>query len=222
MSIKTIFNALRAAGMTEAGALGTMGNMGGESAMRANNAQDSYGLDDDAYTMQTDNGINNFTGDRIGYGLCQWTSPDRKAKLLAFAKSQGVSIADEAMQVQFCIREMWDDFPNVWTVVTTSDDVYRCTDVVCRSYEFPAKNNVGERFQFAMRYKDQLSGGEPPQVSTGGTTPAPVAAHKSDLAVKFLQTLMQNDGYWDGSIDGLKTDSFRKALVVYAKDVASC
>ena len=227
MSIKTIFAALRAAGMTEAGALGTMGNMGGEGAMRANNAQDSYGVDDAAYTMQADNGLNNFTGDGIGYGLCQWTSADRKAKLLAYARSQGVSIADENMQVQFCIREMREDYPGVWEVVTASDDVYRCTDAVCRFYERPAVNNVGDRYRLAMRYKEQLGGVETPQMSTVDTIPAPAEQvqawpWKPDLAVKLLQMLMQNDGYWDGEIDGLKSDAFREAVVEYAEAVAEC
>ena len=80
MSNRTIYDALRAAGMTAEGACGLMGNMMAESAMRSNNAQDSYGVDDAAYTFSADAGQNNFCNDSIGYGLCQWTSADRKRK----------------------------------------------------------------------------------------------------------------------------------------------
>ena len=81
-----IFKILRSCGMTAAGALGTMGNMRGESAMRSDNAQDSSGVDDAQYTAAVDTGnpefLERFCRDQIGYGLCQWTHPDRKRKLL--------------------------------------------------------------------------------------------------------------------------------------------
>ena len=43
-----------------------------------------------------------------------------------------------------------------------------------------------------------------------------------DLAVRILQTLMQHDGFWDGEIDGRKSDKFRDAVVEYAEAVAEC
>ena len=224
MSADKSFLILRTSGMTVAGALGTMGNMGSESGLRSNNAQDSYGVDDATYTMQTDNGLNNFAGDSIGYGLCQWTSADRKAKLLAYARSQGVSIADESMQARFCALEMQADFPGVWKLVTMSEDVYECTAAVCRFYERPKHNNIDARYQKALEYQAQIGSIQTPQMPDLGTIPAPAAAMiwKPDLAIRLLQTLMQHDGYWDGEIDGLKSDSFRAAVVEYAEAVADC
>ena len=109
MSELTIYAALRAAGMTAAGACGMMGNMAKESAMHSNNLQDSYNsmfkLSDEQYTALADAGKPTYNGkyfvnDEAGYGLCQWTHKDRKKKFLAFAKAECASISNEAMQVR--------------------------------------------------------------------------------------------------------------------------
>ena len=217
MSIQTIHDTLRAAGMTEAGACGLMGNMRAESAMRANNAQDSHGMDDATYTAQADMGVYElmeaFYHDDVGYGLCQWTEASRKAKLLAFAKMSGVSVGDEDMQVRFCIWELMNDFPQVWAVLTSSDDLRRCTEIVLNIYENPQVKNLDARLAYAEEYFREFA--------EGGADAEPYP-WKPDLAVMLLQTLMYHDGYWDGSIDGYKNDEFRTAVVQYAQAVAEC
>ena len=162
MTNSEIFAALVSAGMTKEGACGVMGNMAAESAMRPNNAQDSYGRDDDTYTAQTDNGQNDFVNDSIGYGLCQWTERSRKQKLLAFAKNMGVSIGDAQMQVTFCAAEMQADFPGVWKTVTTSHDLLECTQIVLNVYENPAVKNLGTRMEYAQQAYDFFTTGYPP------------------------------------------------------------
>ena len=88
MSNKTIYDALISAGLTQEGACGLMGNMMAESTMKSNIAQRGMtGLSDEQYTAAADNDMISFATDSVGYGLCQWTSSDRKAKLLAFAKN---------------------------------------------------------------------------------------------------------------------------------------
>lgn len=215
MSIQTIHDALRGAGLTEAGACGLMGNMRAESAMRANNAQDSYDVDDEAYTARADTGVYElmeaFYHDDVGYGICQWTEASRKAKLLAFAKMSGVSVGDENMQVRFCIWELMNDFPQVWAVLTSSDDLRRCTEIVLNIYENPQAKNLEERMAYAEEFFAHFA--------EATAEPYP---WKPDLAVMTLQTLMYHDGYWDGSIDGYKSDAFRVAVVQYAQAVAEC
>ena len=211
MSIQTIHDALRAAGMTEAGACGLMGNMRAESAMRANNAQDSYGMDDVSYTGYANNGLGNFAGDGVGYGLCQWTTQTRKAKLLAFAKMCGASVGDEDMQVRFCLWEIMNDFPQVWAVLSSSDDLRRCTEIVLNVYENPAVKNLVERMAYAEEYFQEFAGHD-----------AEAYPWAPDLAVMLLQALMRHDGYWDGDVDGYKSDEFRTAVVQYAQAVAEC
>ena len=88
MSNKSIYTALRAAGMTAEGACGLMGNMMAESNMRSNIAQRGMtSLSDAEYTRRADAGTLDFVHDAVGYGLCQWTYFSRKQNLLAFARS---------------------------------------------------------------------------------------------------------------------------------------
>lgn len=132
----------RRAGMTLAGAAGAIASVEAESAFKSTNLQDSYekpiGMTDEQYTMAVDNGTyHNFTGDAAGYGLCQWTASDRKAKMLAYFRSRGASIGDFATQVDFMIEEM-HGYSKAWATCTTSDNPYECGYAVCRYYEIPA------------------------------------------------------------------------------------
>ena len=216
MSTKTIYDALVAAGMTREGACAMLGNMKAESSMRSNIAQRGMTkLTDAQYTAAADNGLIDFAHDSVGYGLCQWTYHTRKANLLAIAKSKGVSVGDEDMQVQFCIRELRTEYTGVWAVLTASHDLLQCTQTVCTQYERPAVNNVGTRYEFAQQFMAWLesNGSETPNSS-----PAP-ATQEQQSDVILLQLAMQQDGYWDKSIDGLNTADWREAYRAFAGDV---
>lgn len=214
MSNKSIYDALLAAGLTKEGTCGLMGNMRAESLMRSNNAQDSYGKDDATYTAQTDNGLVNFAGDGIGYGLCQWTAASRKAKLLAYAKQQGVSIGDEDMQVRFCLLEMMHDFPDVWAFLTVSHDLLQCAQLVCTDYERPAHNNVGTRYEYAQEFFNQFAG-------DGEMVPDACPIFPPDPSVLVIEMVMAYNGYW-GKPDGYKTPEFFKALRQFVDDMEAC
>ena len=83
MTNKEIYNQFRDAGLTAEGACAVLGNMAAESGMKPNIAQRGMTtLSDEAYTASADNAIIDFVHDGVGYGLCQWTHPDRKRKLL--------------------------------------------------------------------------------------------------------------------------------------------
>lgn len=180
MTNREIYAALREAGMTAEGACGTIANMAAESAMRPDNAQDSCGFDDAAYTAQTDNGLNDFVSDGVGYGLCQWTERGRKQKLLAYAKNTGVSVGDPRMQVSFCVIEMQIDFPSVWAVVTTSHDLLQCTQTVLNAYENPAVKNLGTRMEYARQAYAYF--GEPPQSASLTAPPKGEPSEGADFA----------------------------------------
>lgn len=170
MSEQTIYISLVTAGMTPQGAAGLMGNMSAESAMRANNSQDSYGWSDEDYTAAVDNGTyGHFVRDAIGYGLCQWTSHTRKAALLAFAVERGASIGDEAMQVDFAVRELKSDYPGLWAYLCSTDDWYEAAARVCREFERPAVNNIAVRAGHAKEYFETYNGME----ISGEQEPAP-------------------------------------------------
>ena len=56
MSEQTIYNALRAGGLSPAGACAMMGNMYCESGLRSDNVQDNCAMGDSDYTWNVDNG----------------------------------------------------------------------------------------------------------------------------------------------------------------------
>lgn len=159
MSNKTIYDALIAAGMTQEGACGLMGNMMAESTMKANIAQRGMTkLSDEKYTAAADNGLIDFTRDQVGYGLCQWTHHTRKAALLAFAKNKGVSVGDEGMQIEFCLRELQQEYPLLMLKLCSSHDINECADRVCDQYERPAVNNYNARREYARQFFNDFCG----------------------------------------------------------------
>ena len=152
MSNKTIFDGFCAAGMTPEGAAASVGNIAAESGMKPNIAQRGMTqLSDEAYTAAADAGSIDFANDGVGYGICQWTYPPRKANLLAFARASGRSVGDEPVQVAFCVEELRRDWPELWQKLCSSHDLYQLTDEFCRSYENPAHPNVGTRYEYAQQ-----------------------------------------------------------------------
>lgn len=201
MTNRGIYNALRSAGMTAEGACGMLGNMAAESGMRPNIAQRGMTkLSDEQYTAAADNGLIDFTRDAVGYGLCQWTHPARKAKLLAYAKNQGRSVGDAAMQTAFCLRELQEDFPAVWQLLTSSHDLLRCTQAVLADYENPAVKNLGTRMEFAQKAWDSFAEGGPEDAEgTAFEEGAVSAAPIWEEAATVLRLLLSYYGYWTGT-----------------------
>lgn len=221
MSSITIYDALRAAGLTAEGACGLMGNFQAESAMRANNVEDRSGTDDDRYTAMVDSGGYDFAtdyGHHYGYGLAQWTLASRKEALLNTAKKRGVSVSDEDVQVDFAIWEISNQWPKLWELLTTSHDLYECTRQVCLDYERPAVNNIDARYRAAQDFFGKLAGGSDPDPAPQH---APTPATKPTADVTLLQTAMALDGFWElDKIDGLNTAAWREAFRSYAEIVA--
>ena len=226
MSNKTIYDQLRAVGMTAEGACGLMGNFQAESAMRSNNVEDRSGMDDDRYTALVDGGGYDFAtdyGHHYGYGLAQWTLASRKENLLNMAKKRGCSVGDEAMQVDFAVWELSNQFPGTWRLLTSSHDLYECTRQVCLDYERPSVNNIDARYRAAQDFFGKLAGGSDPDPQPAPAPQPSPSPERGDPIVRVLQTCMSYDGYWPADqIDGIKTPEYRAAIVKYAADVAGC
>lgn len=159
MNEQTIYQALRNGGLSTAGACGMMGNMYTESAMRSNNVQDNCTMSDYDYTYGIDNGIITrwqFMSDSYGYGLCQWTSSDRKDGLYMLAKGKGVSISDEVMQCEFCLYEL-KNYKELYKFLCTTDDIAKATERVCAEFERPAINNFAIRINAAQKFYNQFA-----------------------------------------------------------------
>lgn len=229
MSNQSIYLQLVAAGMSPVGACAMMGNMQAESAMRANNAQDGMTrLSDAEYTAAVDNGSVDFVYDSVGYGLCQWTFYSRKRDLLDFCKARGRSVGDEVAQVDFCVKEIKEYYPALWSYLRTATGIDEAAERICKEYERPAIDNIGVRAQSANNFYMQFGGSEqagytPP--TTPETHPAVDVATESgvdDVAKKInkesaymLQALLVANGY-NIAIDGIvgsKTKAAAKKFV---------
>lgn len=154
-----IYNMFKAAGLTHWGACALLANLEAESSLKANNLQNTYektlGVGDEVYTLAVDNGLyKNFVNDQAGYGLAQWTHPDRKRKLLNFVREANASIGDETTQVKFAIHELKTEYFDLFDFLCSvgADGLYAACDRICREYERPAVNNVAARFEYAQKW----------------------------------------------------------------------
>lgn len=170
MSEQSIYLRLRRAGLSAPGACALMGNMKAESAMKSSNVQDCMGYSDADYTAAADAGLVDFVSDGRGYGLCQWTYGARKRALLDFARSRGVSVGDEDMQVDFCVAELRQDYPALWLYLCSCKGVYEAAGRVCSEYERPAVSNTKVRAAYANEFYMRLGGLDPASPEAGELT----------------------------------------------------
>lgn len=213
MSAETIYDKFRAAGMTHAGACGTLGNLMAESSMIANIAQRGMTtLTDKQYTAKFDATPEQCYRDGVGYGLAQWTFWSRKQELSKFAKKRGTSVGSEATQTEFILYELRSDFPELWAFLCTTDDLYAATDRVCREFERPAVNNVDRRYEFAVVFdKDFANSSETPNSSGDKWIPP-------DQSILVLQAVLVANGY-NTDITGHKNADFLAKLREFVTDI---
>lgn len=224
MSQLSILTALVRGGMTPIAACAMGGNMMCESNMTANIVQRGMTtLADAEYTAAADSGAIDFAHDAVGYGLCQWTYFSRKQRLLEYAKSIGVSVGDETMQVNFCLAELRGEYPALWEYLTTAQDLYGAAARICKEYERPAVNNIADRANAGnalyMRYGSQLDAiaagdAETAETPSGADSSLSGAAGESAALMpgtvrdgdrtpeaEYLAALLKSLGYdvlWDG------------------------
>lgn len=230
---QTIYNQFRAAGMTEAGALGFLGNLQQESGCEPNRLQNDYDIYrrvSKDYVARANNGnmsIDEFAKP-VGFGLAQWTLPQRKRNLWNFWKKYGGSLDNVTMQVQFILHELNTEaeYRPLWTLLRSTNDLYQATNEVCCTYERPKYNNVGARLQSAKDIKAQLDLGafentqvvvpdppadqpqpQPPQgwetiPATEYWPPRMICKGMEGPDVAVLQSVLYARGYMIAQIDG--------------------
>jgi len=138
-----------------------MGNMQAESALRANNVQNSYESavgNDTTYTAKIDNlsyPRNSFANDKAGYGLIQWTYHTRKAALYDYWQESGYkSIGDPLMQCEFCVKELKQSYNSIWLLAGTATSIEDLTRIICTKYERPANQSdaaINNRIKYAKQ-----------------------------------------------------------------------
>ena len=161
----TIWKYLKNKGLNDYAVAGLMGNLYAESGLNPKNLQNSankrLGLSDDEYTAAVDNGTyKNFTSDKAGYGLAQWTYSARKKNLAAFVRAKGCSIGDLAVQLEFLWEELCG-YKGVMESLKTAKSVREASDAVLLGYEKPKdqSDKVKEtRASYGQRYFDKYAG----------------------------------------------------------------
>lgn len=148
-----IWNYLISKGLTPWGAAGLMGNMKAESNMIPNRVEilclkrlkeNGQTYTDETYTAAVDCGkisrkafLNPLPGRQYGYGICQWTSPERKAGLYDLCKQRGVSIADLETQLDWMMSELAVSYKKVLNVLKSAKTVQEASDYVLCNFEQP-------------------------------------------------------------------------------------
>lgn len=209
-----IFNALRAAGMSAAGACAMIGNAWAESGLRADNAQDGMGVSDAEYVRRFNSTPELCYTDGIGFGLFQWTYHQRKRNLVAFARAWGAGVENEEMQVQFALEELRSEYSALFRFLCTTNDIDTAADRICAEFERPAVNNFSTRREFARAAYARLAGQE--IVSNLDTPPA--TSFPPDLSILMLQAILKYNTY-DVEITGYKNSHFLGQLRQFVSDI---
>lgn len=181
---QTIYTILISAGLTEAGALGMMGNWECESNLEPGRLQGdfhSFRTASKNYVARVTSGAlgkEAFATDDKGFGVAQWTLAYRKRKLWEFWKASGMALDSEVMQTRFALTELRTEgeYAGLLQMLKTSGNLAACTEAVCRNYERPAENNIADRCSAAMFLQKQLSGfkGDVSQIPTAKEEPVVV------------------------------------------------
>lgn len=190
---QTIYNRLRSHGITEAGALGVVGNFWCESNCEPYRLQgdfSTYRTASHIYVQSVTNGSlsrDQFSCDSKGFGIYQLTYHTRKRGYYNFWKESGKALDDAELQVDYAIKEMESDYPQLLAFLKSTTDIFTACSRVCREFERPAVNNIDARFAAAKRIQGEidLDGG-------GDVDPTPVVDHGLNL-----RTIDRNCSGWD-------------------------
>lgn len=128
---------------------GLGGNICSESAhtFEPNITQRSFKLNDATYTANADNNKQTYNGqmfvtDKVGYGLCQWTSSGRKTGLLEYAKSKGKSVGDLQIQLEWIDKEIHSTgYATCRKAIKENWSIEECARIICTEFERPAKKD---------------------------------------------------------------------------------
>jgi len=146
-------------GYTAAGTAGLLGNLYAESGINPHNLKNTanakLGLSDEEFTAKLDSGEYKLSNFYTGYGLAQWTSPERRAGLESFAAEKGTSVSDFITQLEYIDYELQNNYGSVYKTLTTTDDVKAASNAVLTKYEMPSDMSSAvqnTRLSYALRF----------------------------------------------------------------------
>lgn len=184
-----IYNRLRYHGVTQAGALGVLGNFDCESncePFRKQGDFNPYRTISKAYVADVTSGKisrDSFARDGYGFGIYQLTYWTRKAGYWDFWKASGKALDDAELQVDYAVKEMASDYPNLLAFLKATTDVFTATSRVCREFERPAVNNIDARYNRAkkIQYEIELDNWDKEPEPQPAPKPQPVVDHSLRL-----------------------------------------
>ena len=202
----------RSWGLADYQAAGLMGSIRAESSFCPYNAQNREGVDDRGkYAYRT--------GDGVGFGLCQWTSPGRKAALLRHAEAHGSAdlVWDFDIQMGFLGSEL--DFG----ALTATRTLYEAAEWAVLCFERPNQRYPnswpGTRYEQALALYKAHTGRdyeEPAlefEVARDGEPVGEGLALPGDIAVR-------SNYYWRLEVDGDWLEATCPAL--YGDELEAC
>ena len=216
--VQDIYNTLRSGGLTEAAALGMLGNWQCESGLEANRVQGDfspYRTASKDYTARVTSGAigrEEFGRDGKGYGLYQLTYFTRKLGYYDFWKLSGGALDDPMLQTEYAILELKKDYPQLLEFLKTTNDLFTATSRICREFERPAVNNIDARFAAAKEIKSKLDTGatvEQPETgwekipATEFWPPRTICKGMNGADVEVLQAILKARGWIVTNPDGI-------------------
>lgn len=158
---KKIWDFLRSKGLTPIATAGLMGNLYAESGLNPNNLQNSYNkkfnMSDEQYTTIVNTKMysrDQFSKDKAGYGLAQWTFWSRKQALYDFTVGKGFGIDNLNKQLEFVLVEIKGLIPKLNAAKT----IREASTLVLTQYEKPADqglNTQTKRATYSQAYYDK-------------------------------------------------------------------
>lgn len=125
---------------------GMLGNIQVETAntFEPRTVQRGKGYTNEQYTNKADRGLLDFALDKIGYGLCQWTSTGRKSGYLAYCKANGYSVGDLKAQLEWIDKEItMTGYANIRKAIKEKWNIVDCARVICTDFERPYSMQQG-------------------------------------------------------------------------------
>lgn len=228
---QTIYNAFRRHGLTEAAALGFLGNFYCESncePFRLQGDFSPYRTQSKAYVQRAENGqmTESEFCKPVGLGLAQWTYPARKANLWNWWKASGKALDSAEMQTDFAVHELETEYRALLDFLKSTNDIFTACSRICREYERPAVNNIDARYAAAKRiqYEIDLDGGgdepepEPPQIDHSLVLRTIDKNCSGWDETYLLQDILTLRKYDVGNVDGEWNEQTQKAVVEFQKD----
>lgn len=178
-------------GLADYQAAGLMSSLYAESSFCPYNAQNHEGVDDRAHYKFR-------AGDGVGFGLCQWTSPGRKAALLRYAEESGDAnlVWDFDVQMGFMRSEI------SLGALKGTQTLYEATEWAVMRYERPSQAHrnswPGSRYRIALQIFKAHTGKayEEPELEFEATTPDGADAREGFILFGEGELTVKSNYYW--------------------------